>query len=178
MKPTLQELIHKLWNAPENAEWTPKAEFIRLDELRSWMQSDDIEVLGFVAETIFCGKFRIEPPLPREEHIDFRRRYLERCFLENPNGDWADSRYSAGSDLLGLIVELWQADAKGPALTDLKRWLARLYKDGDDGLRMCIVNATLEHLPRPVLRKLFSDWKSDPELRQAYELASFNTEGD
>jgi hypothetical protein len=168
--PRLEELIDRLWHTPERAEWTPKVEVVALDELRSWMQSDEIEVLGFVENVVDCGKFRIEPVLPPQEYLAFRKNYVRRCLIENPDGDWSDSRYSISDVLIGLIVEIWQNDANQQAVADLKKWLADLYKSGDNGIRICIENGTLEHLPRTIRPKLLSDWKRDPDLRQAYEL--------
>lgn len=167
--PKLEELIHRLWHVPEHGEWTQKVEVVALDELRSWMQSEDIEVLGLLVNVIFRGKFRIEPSLPRQEYLRFRKCYIERCLIENPGGDWSDTRYSVGDNLLELIVEAFQEDADQRAVDNLKKWFTGLYKSGDQGLRTCIETATLEHLPRTICRKLLSDWKPDPDLRQTYE---------
>jgi DNA-binding transcriptional MerR regulator len=57
-------------------------------------------------------------------------------------------------------------------LLDLKKWLAKLYTAADEGLRLCIVHATLEHLfERKDIRKYFSDWQQDPVLAPAYKEA-------
>jgi hypothetical protein len=51
--------------------------------------------------------------------------------------------------------------------------MAALYKEGDQRLRTCIVQATLEHLfERKPIKKYFSDWKQNPMLRDAFEEAS------
>ena len=47
MSETLQEIINKLWIAPDNAEWTPKTDTVQLGDVRRWLKSDDIEILGF-----------------------------------------------------------------------------------------------------------------------------------
>jgi DNA-binding transcriptional MerR regulator len=58
-------------------------------------------------------------------------------------------------------------------LDDLKAWLGRLYKEGDPDLRICIVQATLEHLfEKKQIRKFFDDWKNDEVLAVAHEEAS------
>ena len=44
---TLKSVIERLWVAPENAEWTPKTDVLPLSDVKRWMESDDIEVLGF-----------------------------------------------------------------------------------------------------------------------------------
>jgi hypothetical protein len=56
----------------------------------------------------------------------------------------------------------------------LKVWIAELYKNADDRLRTCIVNAALEHLfERKPIRKYFLDWRDDPILSTAYNEACF-----
>ena len=169
---TVDQLIQLLWIAPDDAEWTPKVASIGLEDVQGWMQAEDIEVLGFLDAVIHDSRFRIEPPLSHDAYLSFRRRYLGRCLIENPDGEWSDGRYSAGWDLVNLIVRLWDEDPNQPALVDLKNWLAKLYKLGDESLRTCIVHATLEHVfERKALRTFFSDWKDDAELAQAYDEA-------
>jgi hypothetical protein len=53
--------------------------------------------------------------------------------LRNPNGEWSDSSYSAGWDLVGVFVTLWD-DKTVPRelLEDLKAWIGGVYKNGDD----------------------------------------------
>ncbi len=46
MSETLQQITERLWIAPDDAEWTPKSDVVQLDDLRRWMQSEDIEILG------------------------------------------------------------------------------------------------------------------------------------
>ena len=71
MSDPLQEIINRLWIAPENAEWTPKTDTVSLSDVRNWFKSDDIEILGFTSALIHDAPFRIEPPLPPEEYKGF-----------------------------------------------------------------------------------------------------------
>jgi hypothetical protein len=160
--------------APEDAEWTPKTSVVPLNEVQLWMTSDDIEVLGFVDSVIHEHRFRIEPPLPTGEYVKWVKHYCGRCFRENPDGEWSDSSYSAGSELVRIFIVLWDNEAvPRSALQDLKNWIAETYKSGDQRLRTCIVHATLEHLfERKPIRQYFSDWQSDAELVRAYREAS------
>jgi len=103
----LREIINTLWTTYDRAEWTLKTDRIPLGALREWMESSDIEILGFVNSTIHGGKFRIEPDLPVEEYIAFSKHYFERCLRENPNGEWSDSRYTAGHDMVNISASLW-----------------------------------------------------------------------
>lgn len=174
MNEPLQNIIDQLWIAPANAEWIPKTDVILLSDIRRWMGSGDIEVQGFTHGLLHDRRFRIEPPITLEEYIVVTKLYYERCLRENPEGDWADSRYAAGADLVNIFASLWR-DSSVPreVLQDLKAWLGNLYKDGDSDLRTCIVQATLEHLfEQEPIRALFSDWLDDPVLAEAHREAS------
>jgi hypothetical protein len=170
---TLKSLIERLWIAPENAEWKAKTAVLPLGDVKRWMESGDIEVLGFTDAMIHDGRFRVEPPLPVEDYVRWVKHYYGRCFRENPDGEWSDSSYSAGWDLVQVFISLWDNVAvPRELLLELKLWIAELYKNTDDRLRTCIVNATLEHLfERKPIRKYFSDWRNDPVLSKAYSEA-------
>ena len=106
---TVKTLIERLWFAPENAEWKPKTDVLPLMDLKEWMGSEDIEVLGFTDAMIHDGRFRIDPPLGVEDYVAWIKRYYGRCFLENPNGTWSDSSYSAGWDVVRVFITLSEA---------------------------------------------------------------------
>lgn len=170
----LQAIIDKLWIAPEHAEWTPKTDVLSRDDIREWSRSDDIEILGLTQVLIHKGSFRIEPPISLREYIDILKHYFERCLRENPDGDWADSSYTAGMDMVNIFASLWR-DSSVPrdTVNELKTWLGHLYKDGDQRIRTCLVQATLEHLfEQTDIRNFFSDWKRDPVLAVAHKEAS------
>jgi hypothetical protein len=174
MTELLQEIISRLWTTSEHAEWTPKTDVIALSDVQRWMASSDIEILGLTHRLLGNRRFRIEPPIALAEYIKFIKHYYERCLRENPDGKWSDSRYSAGSDLVNIFASLWRdASVPRPVLDDLKMWLGRLYKENDADIRLCIVQATLEHLfEQPQIRKLFADWQNDELLAVAHEQAS------
>ena len=174
MPETLQDIIDKLWTAPKHAEWTPKVDVLALSDIRRWMANQDIGIVGLAYHLLHDGKFRIDPPIQIAEYVDFTKHYFERCFLENPDGDWSDSRYSGGGTLVNIFASLWK-DPQVPRefVADLKTWLARLYKHGDAALRTCIVHATLEHLfEQKPIREFFSDWQKDEVLAVAHREAS------
>ena len=175
----LQRIISRFWTTPERAEWTPKTDIIPLSDLREWMKSSDIEIVGFAYHMTGNARFRIEPSLPVEEYVDFIKRYYERCLRENPDGDWSDSRFTAGTDLVNVFGHLWRdSQVPRPLLDDLKHMLGRLYKAGDDEIRISIVQATLEHLvEQKPIREFFSDWQKDPVLRVAYDEACLWPDG-
>jgi len=168
---TLQEIIDKLWIAPEHAEWTPKTDVVSLSDVREWAKSSDIEILGFTHGLIHDGRFRIEPALPLNEYKEFVKHYFERCLREDREGEWSDSRYSAGGEMVNIFASLWR-DSSVPreTLKELKVWLGDLYKEGDEKIRTCLVNATLEHLfEQKDIREFFSDWKNDGVLAVAHK---------
>jgi hypothetical protein len=174
MNESLQEIISRLWTTPEHAEWVPKTDTVALSDVQRWMASQDIEILGFTHTLLHDGRFRIEPPISVSEYVEFAKHYYERCLLENPDGEWSDSRYSAGGDLVNIFASLWK-DSSVPraVLIDLKTWLGKLYRAGDSEIRICIVHAALEHLfEQKDIRKFFSDWQKDEILKVAHAEAS------
>lgn len=170
---TLNEIIDKLWFHPENDEWTPKVAVIPGADFRQWMANQDIEVLAFTYHLLGDHRLRVEPELSLDEYLKFVRHYYERRFIENPDGEWSDSRYSAGWDLVNVLAFHWDNPQVPKSVTeDWKRWLADIYKKGSQELRTCIVTATLEHLfEQGVFRKFFADWMKDPILRKPYQQA-------
>lgn len=175
----LRGIITRLFETPEYSEWVPKTNVIGLDELRKWMASPNIEIVGFAKSSIHDKRFRIEPPLPPDEYVAFEKAYYERCLRDNPDGEWSDSRYSAGMDLVNVFAGLWRDQSVPRAMMDdLKVWLGRLYREGDEGIRTCIVQATLEHLfEQKPIREFFLDWRNDPILRTGYDEACLWPDG-
>jgi hypothetical protein len=174
MNESLQEILNKLWITPENAEWVPKTDVVLFSDIQRWMASNDIEILGFTHGLLHDRRFRIEPPISLDEYIRFTKQYYERCLLENPDGDWSSSRYTAGGELVNLFASLWRDSAvPRSVLEELKEWIGRMYKKSDSEIRTCIVQATLEHLfEQEPIRELFSDWLNDPVLAEAHREAS------
>ena len=148
---------------------------ISLGKVKGWMANSDMEVLGALYTFLLDEKYstRIQPPLPFEDCHAFVMNYYERCLKEDSDGEWADSRYGAGADLVNWFIKLWNdATIHRKVLADIKEWLARNYKEGNVEIRTCIINATLEHLfEKKQVAKYFSDWKKDPILEEAYEAA-------
>ena len=151
---------------------SPRTGRIPKTRIEQFMNHGDIEVLGAVYAFITDERRSkvIEPSLQFEDYYQFVTRYYERCLREDPKSKWADSRYSAGHDLVGWFVSLWN-DKEVPksAIANLKAWLAQLYREGDEALRNCLVTATLEHLfEHQKIRKYFADWEGDPVLGAAF----------
>jgi hypothetical protein len=142
------------------------------------MKSEDMEVLGFLFSMMDESRMKVEPRLTIREYLDFAKLYSERCFKENPDGEWSDSRYSAGWNLVGIFCWFWDNNPEPAILSELKDWIASLYLEGDSDLRLCLETAALEHLfERKDVRKFFSDWGRDPILKAAFENASLWVKG-
>lgn len=136
------------------------------------MTSKDLDVIDATYVLINSSHVqRIDPPLSFDEIFDFMLHYYVTCLKENPTPRGKPPmRYSAGWDLVAWFCHLWDTGAGKQYFKRIKAQLADLYKSGDSDLKKAIEHATIEHLfERKPIRKFFADWKSDPELRPAYD---------
>ena len=151
------------------------------DQIMRWALGEDLETLGALNCLLFDPKEsrRIEPNLTLAEYMEATLPYLERCLREDPQGQWADSRWSAGYLLTNWIKDVWADERFRPQVDDFRDWLAKIYKSTDEpDLRLCLVQATLEHLfEDDGLAERFARWRDDAELRAAYEEAKLWKEG-
>lgn len=166
-KEVVQE-IYATFGSPEE----PQTAKIPLEKVKKWMSSDDLDALGALHAALSSAgsSERISPPIDFEDYFHFVRSYLERCLRENPDSEWASSRYEAGWEVARWIQGLWNdSSVRRSALAELKAWLADLYRSGDDAVRRCLVDATLEHLfEQPDFVSYFQDWTRDSVLAIAY----------
>jgi hypothetical protein len=159
---------------PTNAQPVPKADVLE------WMKSTDLEVRGALYSKIANaeGAKHVVPALEFEDYYNFVVPYLEQCIEQDPDGEWADSRYLAGHQLVAWIVSFWNNETvPRDRLREIKHRLAELYIRGDKGVRDAVVNAVLEHLfEHRQLASYFKDWKKDKVLGEAYQAACAWTE--
>jgi hypothetical protein len=142
-------------------------------ELMKWMSAESLDVRGAVYSLITNRTFsaRIEPALDFVDFCDFATAYLKDCIEHNPDGEWTDSRYLAGHQLVQWFMEL-RGRGESKRLSGLVEGLADLYRGGDSGVRDGIVNGLLEHLfENKGFSELFKGWHKDGELAEAYEAA-------
>lgn len=169
---TLERILNAFGDDPERPPEKP----ISKSDVSSWMTDDDLETMGALSCLLTDERHykRITPPLNFEDYHPFMLRYFEKCLLENADSEWASSRYEAGHETANWFKGLWNEEGvPRTALEDLKAMLGKLYRQGDDALRRCIVDATLEHLfEAPEIAHFFSDWKSDEDLGEAYRAAA------
>lgn len=162
----LEEIIRELKVPAEKRKSVPQA------QVRKWMESTDTDTLGAVY--VFLSKAehtdRVTPPLEFDPIFDFMLRYYELCLRENPDSKWANSAYSAGGDLVGWFIWMWDEGRDRKYFEAIKFRLAKLYIAGPPELKKCIEHAVIEHLfERKPIRRFFSDWKDDQQLRPAYD---------
>ena len=169
MSTALSEIIDYL-ELPD----TPIEEIVDGSKVKKWLANDDIDVLG-AAYALIPDKLRfsnISPPIQFNDFVEFIKYYFGRCFIENPDSEWAHSQYEAGRDLVGWFLHIWDDGVDKKIIDDIKDWLRDLYVNGDEELKICLVHATIEHIfERKDILKYFEDWKSDPDLRRAYNEA-------
>lgn len=172
--PQGQETIRAIRSAFGGEDPTA-ASVVAKAQVLEWMKSEHLEVQGALYSKITnaeCAK-HIEPPLQFEDYYDFVVPYLAQCIEQNPQGEWADSRYLAGHQLVAWIVDFWNDKAVSRNnLADIKRRLAELYLRGDEGVRDGVINGVLEHLfEHRQIATYFKDWENDPILNSAYSAA-------
>ncbi len=140
--------------------------------VRTWMASKDPDVLGATYGFFHSSAAsRVGPALSFDEVFDFTLRYFEWCIRTDPAPvGWANTRYSAGWDLVGWFFGLWDQSRDRNYLKKIKTRLAGLYKTGDADLKKSIEHAIIEHLfERKQVREFFADWENDPDLKPAYD---------
>ena len=152
---------------------------IARQRMLEWMRTDDIECMGALYSLIADHFDRIQPALQFDEYLPFVLTYFERCLSEDPQSEWAETRYGAGHNIIGWFVWSWRDPGQRTSTVgELKEWLASLYVAGDSEVRTCIVQATLEHLfENREVAEYFSDWKERPVLSTAYAEAMEWVEG-
>ncbi|MGA9390244.1 MAG: hypothetical protein WBV69_07330 [Candidatus Sulfotelmatobacter sp.] len=162
----LKDIVREL-EAPSES-----AANISIARVREWIRSDDTDTLGATYGFLSNAGHvrRVSPPLEFDEVFDFMLRYYAFCLRTDPKSRWANSRYSAGWDLTGWFVQMWDEKRDAKYFGLIKSMLGKLYVEGNVELRKCIDNAVIEHLfERPPIRKFFEDWARDPELRASYD---------
>jgi len=96
------------------------------------MEGADADTLG--ATYVFLSKAehagRVTPALAFDPIYDFRLRYYVCCLKADPESAWANNADSAGWDLVGWIVWMWDADRDTTYFETIKSRLAELYTAG------------------------------------------------
>lgn len=176
MSPTLEDIVQELNKSRSEPTTIPQS---RVEE---WMRSELVDPDTVGAIYVFLSKDehvrRVSPPLSFDPVFDFLIRYYEFCLKSDPQSKWANDSYSAGLDLVGFFVSIWDEKRERRYFTAIKSMLERLYSNGGAQLKMCIERAIVKHLfERKEIRRFFDDWRNREELRPAYEAAMSWVEG-
>lgn len=171
----LSEIIRELERPPGERTSIPGS------EVQRWMKSQDADTLG--ATYGFLSKaeqvHRVTPPLSFDDVVEFMLHYYGFCLRTDPRSPWANSRYSAGWDLVGWFTRMWNEKREKKYFQAIKSLLEKLYVTGDPELKKCIEHAVVEHLfERKDIRTFFSDWLDNSELRPLYDEGNMWIDGD
>lgn len=142
---------------------------VSLLNLEQWARDDNISNLGklyYFMSTTTCTKFS-EDKLFADVSSTFLQNYYLRCIKENPDDEWADSRYTAAWDCAGWFMKL-HAENKLKILNDFTERLSVLYKSSDYKTKEAVINGFLEHvLRKKSTHRYFRGWKRDQTLFKA-----------
>ena len=147
---------------------------IAADDVRRWIDSGDLLTWSAVYTLTGEAAARIQPELPVEEQVDFRRRYLLRCIDENPRpGEHLHGGYEAAWELASCLKQWRRLGGRAAAaLRGIALDLEKLYRRSESATQNRILCGVLEHaFEDPALRPHFANWDRDGELREAYRLA-------
>jgi hypothetical protein len=152
-----------------------KSEPISLSQIKQWIHSSDLEIQAIAYYILTSPRLvqRITPsPSPNEAYTDCIT-YLLQAIVKNKDGQWANTRYEAGANLVQLFQWHWNAMGRPQSLVkEIETQLKELYKAGDPEVKLCVITAILEHLfLENEITNVFVTWMDDPELRSGYEEA-------
>lgn len=149
---------------------------IPAEQVRKWMKDRDIEAQGAVAQLIIYPPHcdRIQPPLDEDDYEGFLPSYYDVCLRLDPEGKSAHGRY----EVAWQIVDWFQAVPPDDDVNDhtfvvfLRDWLAERYKMGNEAVQEAITRGILQIiLEEARWRTFFESWKSDDELKPAWDAA-------
>lgn len=143
---------------------------IPLERVRRWLTVGSLEAQGLLYDLLWneAAVARIVPPLPKPEAIRYLLSFLRRCVIDDPDSDWAPSRYIALHDLarwFKVAASDSQCEDEAQALQMLLR---DLWKEGSEDVRAAVVCGALEHiLEDRRTARFFEAWEEDEELASA-----------
>lgn len=167
---TLDDITTLIKNAAHSQGAT-----IPKESLIEWMKSEDINILGAVSFILLNDKLYalIEPKLRIQEYQPFLLKYWIRCLVEDPQGEWCESRDTAAHSFSHWFKRLW-TDPQVPRtiFIDMKLSLEKLFMQKEKAVRDTITSSILEPLFQDhSIQELFANWKTDEGLRAAYIIA-------
>ena len=145
------------------------------ERVLNWIASKDLDILAVLYVLTDKAYWRIKPELGMIATCNFIKDYLLRCLAENPDaGDYVHSGYEAASELAGWLKHLKNLGTDTEqVIREVASDLEALFRRSDREGQERIINGFLEHVfEKPSLRRFFDGWRGDPELGDAYTLAS------
>jgi hypothetical protein len=142
--------------------------------VQTWMKSPEPDIRGATYALLYSAHVnRVKPPIPFDDRFQFFLDYYSWCLrVDPPPFGWANTRYSAGWDLVGWFCLLWDEGISKKYFEKIKSRLEEIYKQGDAELKKAVEHAIMEHLfERKNIRQFFSSWKDDPGLKPAFDEA-------
>src|SRR5713226_4791810 len=135
------------------------------------MQDPDLETRALVYELTDRHWSRISPELSMNEQCSFMSRYLLDCLAANrQDEEHVHSGFEAAWELASWLKHLRTLEGTEKVIERVVRDLELLYRRSDPETRNRIETGAVEHvLEDRKLRKFFSNWQDDSELRSAYE---------
>ncbi len=155
------------------AKYIESREMIPKSFIKSLVDSEDIEMQGIAYRIFDQFPFLIGYKYTKSEYVDFMILFLRRCLLENPDGDFSESRYIAAHSIVSIYRALTKDGPKNNSeLAKIRDMLKKVYCDSSEDVKTVVINGVLEHLFLEIsIRMEFEDWKHDKCLRPAYSQA-------
>lgn len=141
---------------------------IARSDIARWIASGDLRVLMEVGAIVLENSHRIEPPMAIEDLCKIVLLFFKRTFRELPR-----KTYTPTLEFVDWFRQLWNnCSYPRQYVQDLKEMLADLYRSGTQVVRDRVTDGVLEHLcETPAIAAFFADWRGDPELKHAYDMA-------
>ncbi len=162
----------------ENIASNNTKETIPQSMIMSAFNSSDHELKGIAYTIISTSTLskNIKPCLSFNDYFHYVNDYIQYCIIENPDGDWSDSRYSACWDYANWF-NCW-FNSKGidvKYLEIIKENIEKLYKNSDSEIQLAIETGFLEHILRNKKTiDFFSNWSQDEILSEVIQRCRLN----
>ena len=150
-------------------------EDIPRERVLSWIASKDLEIWAVLYVLTDKAYWRIKPEVGMIATCNFIKNYLLRCLAENPDaGGYIHSGYEAARELAGWLKHLENLGTDTDhVIREVASDVEALFRGSDRDGQERIINGFFEHVfERPSLRRFFGGWRGEPELCEAYTLAS------
>lgn len=126
-----------------------------LAEIFAWLHEElSTDERGIVYDVLTDSRLsRLHSTLSREDTLRFVKDYWMMCLVDDPDSEWADSRYSVAGEVRRFIIS---DDISQEVKDEIVDWLISCYQAGSSEIRLALETACFEHLPKssPVVKRL------------------------